>query len=246
MNWSSRSTWGRNSLLEIQDLNVFYEQFHVLQGVSLRVEEQEAVGLIGANGHGKSTLLKAICGLISIESGDMFLHGERINDLSAPELVKRGLVYVAEERNLFQDMTVRENLLLGAYLPRARKRRDDNFKLVFDLFPRLEERQDQLARTLSGGEAQMLALARGLMSAAEFMAIDEPSLGLAPNLAQSMLDTIKRINEAGITILLVEQNTAQLEKFIDRVYVLEEGQIAYEGSLQALTHGEPADDSAGP
>jgi branched-chain amino acid transport system ATP-binding protein len=210
------------------------------------VEEQEAVGLIGANGHGKSTLLKAICGLISIESGDMFLHGERINDLSAPELVKRGLVYVAEERNLFQDMTVRENLLLGAYLPRARKRRDDNFKLVFDLFPRLEERQDQLARTLSGGEAQMLALARGLMSAAEFMAIDEPSLGLAPNLAQSMLDTIKRINEAGITILLVEQNTAQLEKFIDRVYVLEEGQIAYEGSLQALTHGEPADDSAGP
>ena len=160
--------------------------------------------------------------------------------------MKRGLAYVAEERNLFQDMTVRENLLLGAYLPHARTRRAENFKLVFDLFPRLEERQDQLAKTLSGGEAQMLALARGLMSAAEIMAIDEPSLGLAPNLVRSMLDTIKRINEAGITILLVEQNTAQLEKFIDRVYVLEEGQIAYEGSLQALTHQGRANESAGP
>ncbi len=221
-------------MLEVRNLNVFYEEFHVLQGVSLHVEEREAVGLIGANGHGKSTLLKAICGLIPIKSGDVLFKGERINHLSAPERVKRGLVYVAEERHLFPEMTVGENLRLGAYLPRARKRKEESLKLVCDLFPRLRERQDQLARTLSGGEARMLALGRGLMSAAEFTAIDEPSLGLAPNLVQNMLNTIERINEAGITILLVEQNTSQLEKFIDRVYVLEEGKTTYEGPLQAL------------
>ncbi len=221
-------------MLEVRNLNVFYEEFHVLQGVSLHVEEREAVGLIGANGHGKSTLLKAICGLIPIKSGDVFFKGERINHLSTPERVKRGLVYVAEERHLFPEMTVGENLRLGAYLPRARKRKEESLELVCDLFPRLRERQDQLARTLSGGEARMLALGRGLMSAAEFTAIDEPSLGLAPNLVQNMLNTIERINEAGITILLVEQNTSQLEKFIDRVYVLEEGKTTYEGPLQAL------------
>ncbi len=221
-------------MLEVRNLNVFYEEFHVLQDVSLHVEEQEAVGLIGANGHGKSTLLKAICGLVPIKSGDVFFKGERINHLSTPERVKRGLVYVAEERHLFPEMTVRENLMLGAYLPRARKRKEESLKLVCDLFPRLWERQDQLARTLSGGEARMLALGRGLMSAAEFAAIDEPSLGLAPYLVRNMLNTIERINEAGITILLVEQNTSQLEKFIDRVYVLEEGQTTYEGPLQAL------------
>lgn len=221
-------------MLEVRNLNVFYEEFHVLQDVSLHVEEREAVGLIGANGHGKSTLLKAICGLIPIKSGDVFFKGERINHLSAPERVKRGLVYVAEERHLFPEMTVGENLRLGAYLPRARKRKEESLKLVCDLFPRLRERQDQLARTLSGGEARMLALGRGLMSAAEFTAIDEPSLGLAPNLVRNMLNTIERINESGITILLVEQNTSQLEKFIDRVYVLEEGKTTYEGPLREL------------
>ncbi len=198
----------------------------------MRVTKDEAVGLIGANGHGKSTLMKAICGLIPIRSGKVTFAGERINDLTAPEIVARGLVYVAEDRRLFPDMTVRENLDLGAYLPHARKRKGENLNLVFDLFPRLKERRDQVARTLSGGEAQMLALARGLMSAARFMAIDEPSFGLAPNLVQSMLRTIGRINKEGITILLVEENVAQLETLIDRVYVLEEGRVGYEGPLQ--------------
>jgi len=198
----------------------------------MRVTKDEAVGLIGANGHGKSTLMKAICGLIPIRSGEVTFAGERINDLTAPEIVARGLVYVAEDRRLFPDMTVRENLDLGAYLPHARKCKAKNLNLVFDLFPRLKERRDQVARTLSGGEAQMLALARGLMSAARFMAIDEPSLGLAPNLVQSMLRTIGRINKEGITILLVEENVAQLETLIDRVYVLEEGRVGYEGPLQ--------------
>jgi branched-chain amino acid transport system ATP-binding protein len=217
-------------LLKVEGLNVFYDHFHVLQGLSLHVEAGEAVGLVGANGHGKSTLLKAICGLLPIASGDITFKGERINGLGAPQLVKRGIVYVAEDRRLFREMTVRENLLLGAYLPRGRERLDENLALVFELYPRLKERQGQLARTLSGGEAQMLALGRGLMSSAEFMAIDEPSLGLAPNLVRTMLDTIARINRSGITIMLVEQNTAQLETFIDRLYVLEEGQITREGA----------------
>ena len=228
-------------MLEVANLNVFYDEFHVLHDVSMHVAEDEAVALIGANGHGKSTLMKAICGLIPIRSGDVTFEGKRLNGLSASEIVKQGLVYVAEDRRLFPDMTVRENLDLGAYLPHARKRKIENLNLVFELYPQLKERQGQVARTLSGGEAQMLALARGLMSAAKFMAIDEPSFGLAPNLVQNMLRTIARINKEGITVLLVEENTTQLETFIDRVYFLEEGMTSYEGPLQALEHRRTED-----
>ena len=228
-------------MLEVANLNVFYDEFHVLHDVSMHVAEDEAVALIGANGHGKSTLMKAICGLIPIRSGDVSFEGKRLNGLSASEIVKQGLVYVAEDRRLFPDMTVRENLDLGAYLPHARKRKIENLNLVFELYPQLKERQGQVARTLSGGEAQMLALARGLMSAAKFMAIDEPSFGLAPNLVQNMLRTIARINKEGITVLLVEENTTQLETFIDRVYFLEEGKTSYEGPLQALEHRRTED-----
>lgn len=225
-------------MLEVEGINVFYDDFHVLHDVSLTIAAGEAVGLIGANGHGKSTLLKAICGLLPIASGTVLFEGERVDGLSAPELVERGLVYVAEERHLFPDMSVRENLLLGAYRPRARRQQAANLDRVFSLYPRLKERQGQLAKTLSGGEAQMLALGRGLMSAARFMAIDEPSLGLAPNLVSDMLGTIGRINEAGMTVLLVEQNTAQLRAFIERVYLLEEGHVIKEGSINELTEAE--------
>ena len=228
-------------MLEVANLDVFYDEFHVLHDVSMHVAEDEAVALIGANGHGKSTLMKAICGLIPIRSGDVTFQGKRLNGLSVSEIVKQGLVYVAEDRRLFPDMTVRENLDLGAYLPHARKRKNENLNLVFELYPQLKERQGQVARTLSGGEAQMLALARGLMSAAKFMAIDEPSFGLAPNLVQNMLRTIARINKEGITVLLVEENIAQLETFIDRVYFLEEGKTSYEGPLQALEHRRTED-----
>jgi branched-chain amino acid transport system ATP-binding protein len=223
----------------VESLNVYYDQFHVIQDLSLEVRDGEAVGLVGPNGHGKSTLLKAICGLIPSASGSVSFRGEAINGKSAPDLVQRGLVYVAEDRRLFPEMTVRENLILGAYPRRGRERKDENLKLVFGLYPRLKERQEQLANTLSGGEAQMLALGRGLMSGADFMAIDEPSLGLAPNLVRTMLETIERIKKSGITIILVEQNTSQLEKFIDRVYVLEEGRIAAESSAQVLRGKAP-------
>jgi branched-chain amino acid transport system ATP-binding protein len=228
------SIWEQSILLKVEDLNVYYDQFHVIQDLSLEVLAGEAVGLVGPNGHGKSTLLKAICGLLPIASGKVSFRGEQINGKSAPDLVQRGIVYVAEDRRLFPEMTVRENLMLGAYLSRGQERRDENLRLVFGLYPRLKEREDQRANTLSGGEAQMLALGRGLMSAADFMAIDEPSLGLAPNLVQTMLDTIESIKKSGITIMLVEQNTSQLEKFIDRVYVLEEGKNAGESSIEAL------------
>ncbi len=221
-------------MLKVENLNVFYGQFHVIQDLSLEVRAGEAVALVGPNGHGKSTLLKAICGLIPAGAGTVSFKGERTNGKRAPDLVQRGLVYVAEDRRLFSEMTVRENLMLGAYPRRGQERKEENLRLVFGLYPRLKERQDQLANTLSGGEAQMLALGRGLMSGADFMAIDEPSLGLAPNLVRTMLDTIGCIKDAGITILLVEQNSSQLEKFIDRVYVLEEGKIASESSNRIL------------
>ena len=215
-------------MLEVEDIHVFYDDFHVLHSVSLNVGRGEAVGLVGANGHGKSTLLKAICGLIPVRSGTIRFDGENVNRLATPALVQRGMVYVAEDRRLFPDMTVHENLLLGAYLPRARKEKETNLALVFDLYPKLQERRHQMAKTLSGGEAQMLALGRGLMSAARFMAIDEPSFGLAPNLVHDMLRTIRRMNEMGITVLLVEQHLAQLERVISRVYRLEEGEIVGE------------------
>ncbi len=210
-------------MLSVTGIDVFYGDFHVLHGVSLEVAKGEIVAVVGANGHGKSTLLKAITGLVPVARGDIAFKGQSIRGRRASALVGDGIAYVAEDRRLFPDMTVRENLMLGAYPPRARATRDESLKLVLGLYPRLAERQSQLARTLSGGEAQMLALGRGLMSAPDFLAIDEPSLGLAPNLVESMLDTITSLNKQGLTILLVEQSLALIEGLVSRVYTLEEG-----------------------
>ncbi|KPQ06098.1 MAG: branched-chain amino acid transport system ATP-binding protein [Rhodobacteraceae bacterium HLUCCA12] len=212
-------------LLEVRDLHVFYDDFHVLHGVSLDVGEGELVGIVGANGHGKSTLLKAICGLTPVRSGTVRYRRERIDNIAAPDLVARGLVYVPEVRNLFNDMTVRENLLLGAYLQRDPNRTREILEQVFDLYPRLKERANQQAGTLSGGEAQMLALGRGMMSDARFMAIDEPSLGLAPALTESMLDTIAQINRSGVTVLIVEQSLSLIRDHVHRLYEIEEGKL---------------------
>ena len=221
------------ALLEATEINVFYDEFHAIQGVDVRVGAGEIVGLVGPNGHGKTTLLQALCGLLPIRSGRVVFEGEDVTRLDAPALVSRGIAYVAEERNLFPDMTVMENLALGAYQRRGREQYARNLELVFELYPRLAERRNQLASTLSGGEAQMVALGRGLMSAARFMAIDEPSLGLAPNLVSNMLQTIRRLNQEGITILLVEQNVNQLEGMVNRIYRLEEGRIAGERDFAA-------------
>lgn len=215
-------------MLEVSEVDAFYGDFHVLHRVSLNVREGEVVALVGQNGHGKSTLCKTICGLLAPRAGHIAFDGAAVAGLSAPALVRRGLVYVAEDRRLFPDMTVMENLELGAFVRHARARRARNLEMVFDLYPRLAERRGQIARTLSGGEAQMLALGRGLMSDARMIAIDEPSLGLAPNLAEQMFRTIERIAATGKTILLVEQNESALTGFVSRIYHLLEGAVVDE------------------
>lgn len=213
-------------MLEVENVNAYYGDFHVLHNASLTVKKGELVAVVGANGHGKSTLLKAICGLSAIRSGNILFEGTNTAGLKAPQLVGRGLAYVAEDRRLFPDMTVNENLLLGAFLPRGREHESRNLEYVFSLYPRLAERKNQLCRTLSGGESQMVALGRGLMSNPSFLAIDEPSLGLAPNLTEIMLDTMLTLNRKGMTILIVEQSLSLLEGMIDRVYSIEEGTVS--------------------
>jgi branched-chain amino acid transport system ATP-binding protein len=220
-------------LLSVENIDVFYDDLHILHGVSLNVAKGELVGVVGANGHGKSTLLKAVCGLVPVAAGDIIYAGESTRNRNVSDLVARGLVYVAEDRRLFPDMTVRENLLLGAFLDRGRRLEQKSLGRVFDLYPRLAERQQQLARTLSGGESQMLALGRGLMSAPILLAIDEPSLGLAPKLVDTMLETIAELKRGGTTILLVEQSLGLIDGIVDRVYRLEEGVILGEKAISA-------------
>jgi len=228
---SSKSISERNTVLDVNAVNAAYGDFHVLHDASLRVEKGAMVAVIGANGHGKSTLLKTVCGLMPALSGAITFDGEATDGMKAPQLVARGLVYVAEDRRLFPDMTVRENLLLGAFLKRGRQSETRNLDRVFELYPRLHERQNQLCRTLSGGEAQMVALGRGLMSDPVLLAIDEPSLGLAPNLTATMLETISTLNKQGMTILIVEQSLSLIEDIVDRIYTIEEG---------VVSGGEPA------
>ena len=213
-------------MLEIESINAFYGDFHVLHNASLSVPKGEMVAIVGANGHGKSTLLKAACGLLPVKSGKISFADKDILGKRPPELVGNGLVYVAEDRRLFPDMTVLENLQLGAFLPGARAQEKQNLERVFELYPRVAERRNQLCRTLSGGEAQMVALGRGLMSTPQLLAIDEPSLGLAPNLTEIMLSTISQLNKEGLTILIVEQSLTLLEGRIDRMYSIEEGSIS--------------------
>lgn len=229
--WLEKFIWGRvKIMLEVQKIDVFYGEIQILKEVSLRVNNGEFVVLLGPNGHGKSTLLKTICGLHPVESGNINFCGSSIIGLSPQKIVASGLIYVAEDRHLFPEMTVMENLKLGAYNFRARDKIDESFDFVFQLFPRLGERKKQLASTLSGGESQMLALGRGIMSCAKFMAIDEPSLGLSPLLRADVFEKITLINKNGIGILLVEQNIERVAAFSDRVYLMEDGKIVFAGT----------------
>ncbi|MCG8643709.1 MAG: ABC transporter ATP-binding protein [Desulfobacterales bacterium] len=217
-------------MIKIQDLNAYYDDFHVLKNISLEVEKGEIVVMLGPNGHGKSTFLKSVCGLVDKVSGIISYQGETITGLGAEKIVNMGVTYIAENRELFPEMTVLENLKLGAYSKSARAFEKENLERVFNLFPRLKERTSQFASTMSGGEARMLAIARGLMSNAKFLAIDEPSLGLQPNLRDEVAGIIRQINGDGITVLLVEQNIPQITELADRLYVLEEGHITFEGT----------------
>ena len=219
-------------MIKVEGLNAYYDDFHVLKDVCLNVEKGQVVVMLGPNGHGKSTLLKSVCGLVDRITGSISYNGENIAGLKAEKLVNQGITYIAENRELFGEMTVLENLKLGAYSRSARPFEKKNLEKVFSMFPRLKDRRPQLASTLSGGEARMLAIARGLMSNASFLAIDEPSLGLQPNLRDEVANIIRQINSQGMTILVVEQNIPQIIELADTIYVLEEGQISFEGSRE--------------
>ncbi len=217
-------------MLNVKNLNAYYGQAHALNDVSISVDRGQVVVILGPNGHGKSTLLKSICGLVDKTDGHITYKDEEIRGMAGEKIVNKGLIYIAENRELFPYMTVMENLKLGAYSPNARAYEKDNLDRVFSLFPRLAERKKQLASTMSGGEARMLAVARGLMSNPDFICIDEPSLGLQPSLRHEVFSIIKQISEQGKTILLVEQNIPQILELSDKIYVVEEGKISFEGS----------------
>jgi branched-chain amino acid transport system ATP-binding protein len=225
-------------MLELDKVNTYYGEFQALKEVSLKVNDGELVALFGPNGHGKSTLLRTICGLLPPASGSVKFNGTEISKLPTEKIVRMGLVYIAEERHLFREMTVLENLKLGAYCRNARQKEGQNLDYVFQLFPRLKEWRNRVASTLSGGEARMLAIGRGLMSSARFLAIDEPSFGLAPNLTKDVFNKISEIQQSGISILLVEQNIAQASELADRIYLMEDGRIVFEGGKEEALSNE--------
>ena len=225
-------------MLEVSKINSFYGEFRVLYDVSLQVNDGELVVAFGPNGHGKSTLLKTICGLHPPASGTIKFDGKETTGLSALKLVEMGVVYIAEDRHLFPQMTVLENLKLGAYNTNARSKEAESLDYVLELFPRLKERLKKQAQTLSGGEARMLAIGRGLMSNAKFLAIDEPSLGLAPNLRAEVFKKISDINKGGITVLMVEQDVTEAAEYVDRIYLVEDGRIVFEGTEEEVFKNE--------
>ena len=221
-------------MLEVKGLEASYGELKVLWGIDLEVGKGEIVALVGPNGAGKTTLLRTIVGIVKEDKGDIIFEGKKINDLPPYERVKLGISLVPEGGELFPYMTVQENLDIGAYLPEARKKYHENLEFVFTLFPRLKERRNQLAGTLSGGERQMLAIGRALMSSPKILMFDEPSLGLAPNLALNVLRTIQELNKEGYTILLVEQNVRLALKISSRGYVIENGRIVLKGDSEEL------------
>jgi branched-chain amino acid transport system ATP-binding protein len=230
-------------MLEVERIDMFYEEYQALKEISLEVKEGELAILFGPNGHGKSTLLKSVCGLLTPQAGHIRFNGEIISGLGTHEIVKRGLVYIAEDKHLFPEMTVEENLKIGAYNAPARRKKDEHFVYVYGLFPRLLERRKRLASTLSGGEARMLALGRGLMSSPSFLAVDEPSFGLSPLMRTEVFRIISEINKNHMTILLVEQSVAEAlgtggTLSFDRIYLIENGQIVFEGSKEDLVRND--------
>ena len=224
--------------LEIKDLHVSYGGIRALKGVDLTVEEGQIVTLIGANGAGKSTTLRAISGLQKPQSGSILYGGEELVGLPAKEIVRRGIIHVPEGRRVFPDMTVAENLKIGAFLRTDKGSIADDMDYVHSLFPRLKERSWQLAGTLSGGEQQMLAVGRALMSRPKVLMMDEPSLGLAPLIVKDIFSIIRRVNADGITVLLIEQNANAALRVADYGYVLETGTIALTGTGEELLRNE--------
>lgn len=226
------------AMLEVKDINVYYGAIHAIKGISLSVEEGEIVTLIGANGAGKSTTLRTISGLLKPKTGEINFLGKNIAGVPAHKIVHEGISQVPEGRRIFAEMTVLENLELGAFTRSDKEEIQNDFKMVFGRFPRLEERKSQLAGTLSGGEQQMLAMGRALMSRPKLLLLDEPSMGLAPLLIREIFNIIADINRTGTTILLVEQNANMALSIANRAYVLETGRITISGDAKELAASE--------
>ena len=225
-------------ILEIQDIKVRYSGLPVLQSISLEVNPGETVSVLGANGAGKSTLLRAVMGTQPAFEGRILYRGGEIQKLNTEAIVRLGIVYVPEEKMLFGPLSVEENLILGAYILDDNQQVRQNLAFVYNLFPKLKERRNQPAATLSGGEQQMVAIGRGLMSRPRILLLDEPSLGLAPLLVDEVLDTVRKLKTEGITILLVEQNVREALDLADRAYVLQTGRIVGHGSGRELLEGD--------
>jgi len=226
------------ALLEVENVHTYYGNIHALKGVSLTVDEGEIVTLIGANGAGKSTMLKTISGLLRPREGVIRLAGEDLSAYRAHEVVGKGVVQVPEGRRVFGRLAVTENLEMGAYSRASRQEIADSMERVFNLFPRLKERRSQLAGTLSGGEQQMLATGRALMARPRVLLMDEPSMGLAPLLVQSIFDTIRKLHAEGTTILVVEQNARMALQVADRGYVIQTGQVILSDTAKNLRQNE--------
>ncbi|WP_042354465.1 ABC transporter ATP-binding protein [Bacillus rubiinfantis] len=222
-------------MLRVNDMNVYYGNIHALKGVSLEIHEGEIVTLIGANGAGKSTLLKTISGLLKPKNGEIIFKDEHIAGKFPQLIVKRGISHVPEGRRVFANMSVEENLELGAYLRKDKKGIQEDFAKIYELFPRLHERRKQLSGTLSGGEQQMLAMGRALMARPRLLLLDEPSMGLAPLLVKTIFRIIEEINQTGTTILLVEQNANMALSIASRAYVIETGKIVAAGTAAELS-----------
>lgn len=225
-------------MLEIKSLNVYYDAIHALKDVSFRVNKGEIVSLIGANGAGKTTTLHTISGLLRPKSGEIRFLDEDITKVEAHNILKKGLAQAPEGRRVFAQMTVQENLDMGAYARKNRRHLEDEMDQVFQSFPRLKERRKQVAGTLSGGEQQMLAIGRALMSKPQLLLLDEPSMGLAPILVKEIFSIIRGINAQGVTVLLVEQNARMALSIANRAYVMETGCIVMEGEAKGLLHNE--------
>ncbi|MEM3697203.1 MAG: ABC transporter ATP-binding protein [Candidatus Bathyarchaeia archaeon] len=225
-------------ILEVNNISAGYGELNVLSEVSFYMKEGEMVALLGANAMGKTTTLRAISGLIRPNSGEIIFDGRRINKVPPHKIVELGLIHVPEGRQLFTNMTVLENLEMGAYIKRAEEKIKDNMEFVFQLFPVLKERKHQLAGTLSGGEQQMLAIARGLMACPKLLMLDEPSSGLAPKLVEKLYETIKQVNAAGIALLIVEQYVMHALQTVERAYIMENGRIVLEGQSKDLLNND--------
>ena len=225
------------TILKVEDINVYYGSIHAIKGISFEVQEGEVVTLIGANGAGKSTTLNAVSGLLRSKTGSISFLGESLAKVPSHKVVAKGLALVPEGRRIFLQMTVQENLEMGAFTQKGSGIQQD-LEMVYELFPRLKERYKQMAGTLSGGEQQMLAMGRALMSNASMLMLDEPSMGLSPLLVQEIFDIIQNVHKEGMTILLVEQNAQMALSVADRAYVLETGRVVMEGTGAELLTNE--------